>query len=346
MARKWLPDNVTEYKDRHGKRRYRFRKRGLPTYSFKSQPGTEEFRQEYAACLSADKVASHALPFTYDALIEAFYKTGRWQTMRATSRKTYSGIIENFRAKNGGVDVRRVTTASIEAKLAAMVETPSAANNLRKVLARLHRHAIKLDWRRDNPVDATDPFTIDSAGWHPWSDDEIAAFEERWPLGTRERLAKELLLETGLRKSDMLGIGPANLDGGKLRLRHGKNRSDTVITMTPELAAAIEACPSQGPTFLVTQYGKPYTSTGFYNWFKRACVKAGLPHCPPHGLRKALSRQLAESGATPLQGRAVTGHKTDKMFAHYAASANQAEMAEQALANRSKKRGEREKRNG
>ena len=86
-------------------------------------------------------------------------------------------------------------------------------------------------------------------------------------------------------------------------------------------------------TYLVTVHGKPYTSTGFSDWFKRASVKAGIPHCSPHGLRKAVSRQLAEAGVTSLQGRAVTGHKTDREFQRYAAQADREHMAEQAVAN-------------
>jgi hypothetical protein len=36
---------------------------------------------------------------------------------------------------------------------------------------------------------------------------------------------------------------------------------------------------------------------------------------------------------TNLQGRAVTGHKDDRMFAHYAAEADRAQLADQAMAN-------------
>ncbi len=55
---RWLPDNVTEYRDRHGQKRYRFRKTGLPEYHFKHLPGTEEFREELAAAVGASKIES------------------------------------------------------------------------------------------------------------------------------------------------------------------------------------------------------------------------------------------------------------------------------------------------
>lgn len=331
--RRWLPDNVTEYKDRHGKARYRFRKTGLPIYHFRHAPGSPEFMAEYAAAQHASAAPqSRLVPFSYDELIDSFYRTPKWRDMQPSSQQTYRGIIERFRAANGSVDVRQVGTQAIETKLNKMADTPAAANNLRKVLARLHRQAIKLGWRTDNPVSATDAYK-QGDGWHCWNEAEIDAFDKRWPFGTRERLAKELLLATALRKSDVLTVGKQHRTGDELTLHHTKNDSGTIVPLGPDLAAALDAYESGHLTYLVTQFGKPFSPTGFYNWFKRACVKAGIPHCSPHGLRKATSRRLAESGATSLQGRAVTGHKTDREFAHYAESANRRDMAHDAMAN-------------
>lgn len=332
MARRWLPENVTEWKDRHGKKRYRFRKKGYKTHHFKNEPGTEAFMAELydARQQPAEKVERFA-PFTYDALVASYYRSTKWQEMRPSSQATYRGIIERFRKKNGWKDVRRVTTAAIDAKLSAMSETPAAANNLRKTLKRLHRHAIKLGWRTDNPADATDAYK-DGKGWHCWTEGEIAAFRATWPLGTRERLAMELLLDTALRESDAVLVGRQHRRGNELHLHHGKNDSDTIIEIGADLQSAMAAYDSGNMTYLATQFGKPFTPKGFYNWFKRACKKAGLDHCSPHGLRKAQSRRLAESGATPLEGRAVTGHKTDREFARYAESANKRTLARTAKA--------------
>lgn len=329
--RKWLPDNVTTYRDRHGKARYRFRRKGFPPHTFRHAPGTREFMEEYDAASKA--VVEHLprfAPFTYDALAASFYRTARWLDMKPSSQQTYRGIIERFRKANGGKDVRRVTTGTIDAKLAKMAETPAAANNLRKTLAKLHRHAIKLGWRTDNPVAATDAFKA-GKGWHCWTESEIAQFEARWPLGTRERLAEELLLCTALRESDVVSVGKQHRQGDDLHLHHGKNDSATVIPISPSLSAAMDAYDSGNLAYIATQYGKPFSVKAFYNWFKRACVKAGLAHCSPHGLRKAASRRLAEAGATTMEGRAVTGHKTDRMFAYYAESANKQALAGTAM---------------
>lgn len=342
-GKKWLPANVTAYRDRHGKTRYRFRKTGLPTYSFRNSPGTEAFREELHAARSAEPRAKEPrfAPFTYDALIASFYETPKWVRMADSSKRTYRGIIERFRDRNGSKDVRRVNTASIDgllAKRAAETKKAAAAANLRKVLNRLHRHAIKLGWRTDNPVTASDTVETEGKGFHTWTEAEIAAFEREWPLGTRQRLAMALLLYTALRRSDMIRLGKQHRKGDRLKLYHGKNKSETDIPIIAPLAAALDALAHDHLTYLVTERGHPYASgNSFYNWFHRACVKAGIPHCSPHGLRKAMSRRLAESGATTLQGRAVTGHKTDREFASYAEQAEKAGMADGGMANLVKK---------
>lgn len=51
--------------------------------------------------------------------------------------------------------------------------------------------------------------------------------------------------------------------------------------------AVIDATPASNMTFLVTEFGKPFTSNGFGNRFRKWCDEAGLPHVSAHGLRKA-----------------------------------------------------------
>ena len=63
-------------------------------------------------------------------------------------------------------------------------------------------------------------------------------------------------------------------------------------------------------TFLVTEFGKPYSVAGFGNRFRDWCDQAGLKHCSAHGLRKALATELANNGATAHEIMAVTGHQS------------------------------------
>lgn len=331
--RKWLPDNVTSFKDKCGRTRYRFRKKGLPQHLFRSQPGAPEFMEEYAKALLAQPVEKPRFaPGTFDALIESYYRSKQWARMKPTSQRMRANALERFRKKNGTKRVAHLEARHIDRWMSDIAATPHAANDLRKMLNLLMKHAILLGWRRDNPVAATEAIRTDGDGYHCWSEEEIAQFEKKWAVGTRERLAMALLLYTGLRRGDMVNVGRQHRKGDKLILRHGKNKSDTVIKILPPLAAAIDAITDEKHlTYLVTRTGKSFSAAGFGNWFRERCNDAGLPHCSAHGLRKAMARRLAEAGATYLQGRAVTGHRSDAMFAHYAAAASRESMADTAL---------------
>jgi hypothetical protein len=63
-------------------------------------------------------------------------------------------------------------------------------------------------------------------------------------------------------------------------------------------------------TFLVTEFGKLFTSNGFGNRFRKWCDEAQLPHVSAHGLRKAGASIAAENGATERQLTAIFGWST------------------------------------
>jgi integrase len=92
------------------------------------------------------------------------------------------------------------------------------------------------------------------------------------------------------------------------------------------------ATPTEHLTFLVTEFGKPFTAAGFGNWFRERCNEAGLPHCSAHGLRKAACRRLAEAGCSAKQIAAISGHQTLREVERYTRAADQKKLASQALA--------------
>ncbi|HEX7852288.1 MAG TPA: tyrosine-type recombinase/integrase [Sphingobium sp.] len=246
-------------------------------------------------------------------------------------KRVRGNVLERFRVDHRDKPVKVLQARHIDRWMTDKAEAPLAANDLRKMLNQLMTHAILLGLRETNPVDATEAIRTDSEGYHCWTEEEFAAFDDRWALGTRERLAKELLLYTALRRSDIVRVGGQNRDGDSLVLRHTKNRSETVIPILAPLARALDAIDVQHLTYLVTAFGKPFTAAGFGNWFGERCTMAGIPHCSAHGLRKAMARRLADAGVTTLDGRAVMGHKSNAMFAHYAAKASGKVQVQRAL---------------
>ena len=79
--------------------------------------------------------------------------------------------------------------------------------------------------------------------------------------------------------------------------------------------------------FLITEYGKPFTSNGFGNWFRNRCDEAGLPNCSAHGLRKAAATLAATNYGTVPQLMALGGWKAEREAIGYIRAANQKELA-------------------
>ncbi|ODA67627.1 Phage integrase family protein [Methyloligella halotolerans] len=94
---------------------------------------------------------------------------------------------------------------------------------------------------------------------------------------------------------------------GWLTFKAVKNEEVVTIPILPPLAEELAHAPKGQMTFLVTEYGKPFSAAGFGNRFRDWCDKAGLPHCTAHGLRKAASSRLAELGASEKQLNAWFG---------------------------------------
>lgn len=333
---------VTAFRDRHGKMRYRFRRKGYAGGYFKAKPGTRAFEAELKAFNAApiDYAAERIVPGTFHDLIARFYRSTHWRGAESTKR-TYRGIIERFREAHGHRLVRDLRYVHVDAILARMADTPAAANNLRKVLRRLMDFAVKIEMAERNPVNATEPFRTNPDGFHTWTETEIALFEARHPLGTKARLAMALMLWTGQRRSDIIGMGRQHVTGGRIRVRQQKTGKALTIPIAPQLKAALDAMPVSGHmTFLVTEFGKPFTSNGFGNWFRRRCNEAGLKGCSAHGLRKAISRRMAESGLSHSEGKAVTGHVTDREFSRYSRDADQVVLADRAVGKLSNRQNE------
>jgi integrase len=61
-----------------------------------------------------------------------------------------------------------------------------------------------------------------SQGIRTWGEEDIAAFEKRWPIGSKPRLALALLLYTAQRRSDVVLMGPQHIRAGRLQLRQRK----------------------------------------------------------------------------------------------------------------------------
>lgn len=332
MRRRLLPQWVTEFRDRHGKPRLRFRRTGYPSYYFKAPFGTEAFREEYRQCLDgfAPVGSERTKPGSINDLIARYYRGQEFQAGGEATQLKNRGLLEGFRSAHGNKTVANIQFEHIDAILADKAKAyPAAARNLRKQLRRLFAFAVKCRMRADNPVEHTARIKPKKdAGWAAWSEDDVAAYQAKWPLGTTARLALELMLWTGNRKSDALTLGPANIVGGKFRIVQQKTTKPLILDIAPPLAEAILAMPpSDATTFITTGYGKPFSVKGFGARMRKWCDEAGLPNRTAHGLRKTITQRMALSGAGNQGIKSVTGHSGDSEVALYTRGVDQERLA-------------------
>jgi len=210
---------------------------------------------------------------------------------------------------------------------------PAAQRNLLRVLRQLLNIAVKMKLCRDNPALGIELDRIETSGYHSWSEEELQQYEAHHLVGTKGRLALDLLLYTAQRRADVVRLGPPNMRDGRFRYKASKNGAEMDIPVAEPLAATIAATPMIGvKTFLVTEYGKPFTAAGFGNWFRDRCDAASLPQCSAHGLRKAFLRRMAEAGCSEDYIASISGHKDMREIRTYVEAANKAKMATEGMA--------------
>jgi len=328
---------VSSFADRHGKVRHRFRRAGYPTYYFKSPFGTKDFDREYAACMEAEPAAigvELTIPGSVSDVIARYYNDISFLKLSPSTQKVYRGVLERFRANFGRDQIRIFDAERVGRLMTAMRHKPHAAARLRKLLSRLFRVAriAKLVPPWFNPIPDTIAPDAETKGYHRWTEEELAQFERTHPLGTKARLTYELLLFSAQRSSDVRLMPRAMLAGGRIQLDQSKTNNAVDIPIVAPLQAALDAGPTGEFLILETKDGEAYTPKGFYNMFKEACIKAGLPHCSAHGVRKSAARRCYLAGCTDEEGMEITGHKTLAEYRRYAGITARPEVADAAMA--------------
>jgi site-specific recombinase XerD len=95
-----------------------------------------------------------------------------------------------------------------------------------KALRQLFNWAIAADHVNSNPANDV-PYLKGSAdGFHRWTIEEVKQYKARHKSGTKARLALELLLLTGVRRSDVIRLGRQMVTkDGMLKFRETKGQN-------------------------------------------------------------------------------------------------------------------------
>lgn len=316
---------ASSYLDRHGKRRWRFR-RNKKTIPLPQGPGHPTFEAAYGAALAGkqiEKAKIHRLPTAAaPRSLRAAWRiliidTLGWKNLDDGTKQNQTAIAERFLnepivegepTKIGDVAVADLKRKHINALLARRSATPHAAAHILRLIRKLTGVALDQEWIEFDPtyrIKFRPPFK----GWKAWPEDVRAAFENRWPIGTTPRLVYSLALYLGHRRGDVAVIRWSDIENVGANVVQSKTGKALWIPMHRELVKVLKGTERKGPTIAVTQYGRPFSPKALgmrmQDWTKAAGLPSGYTL---HGLRKTLGKLLAEHGATTKQIMAILGH--------------------------------------
>ncbi|MFC3165399.1 tyrosine-type recombinase/integrase [Ciceribacter thiooxidans] len=252
-------------------------------------------------------------------------ESGHWRTFKDGTRRQRSNIFKIIADKAGRQPFTSITRKSIEVTMDSKADTPAQANNFLKAMAGLCEWAVRNEFMASNPTVGVRRLEIKSDGFPAWNEDDVRKFCERWPIGTSQRLALELALNTGLRRSDLCQIGRQHLRGGVLTIKTKKTGTVVTVELSQRVIDIIDATPTGDLHFLVTSFKKPFTDAGFGNWFGAAARDAGIEK-NTHGLRKLSATLAADGGATAHQLMSQYGWATPKQAEVYTRGADRARL--------------------
>jgi len=328
---------VKEYTDNCGIRRLYYRRKGFKGGPLPMPVGSPEFMEAYKAYSEArpaplSKPTTHGTG-TFGGLIASYYETVDFANLKPSSKRAYRYALEPLKKEHG----HRASHDMPRDKIQKIIEgigarAPGMANFTQSVLQKVFAGAVERGQIKVSPL-AHKLTAYKGGSRHTWSDEEMALFEARWPIGTRERLIYALLFFTGQRGGDVVRMSRRDIVKGRIKVKQDKTGTELEIPIHPDLEVVLKATPSKGLSLIGDEMGRPIQRARLTFLMRRAIKQAGLdPRCKPHGLRKAVLRVMAENGASARQLASVSGHKTTKELDRYTAAADQPTLATGGIA--------------
>lgn len=265
-------------------------------------------------------------------MIKDYQRSPEWAKLSASSRKNYNIYLKPLDEIGlaSARDVTRRHIFSVRDQIARQRGDGAAAGFIRAASA-LFAWGMDRTWVDVNPA-ARGRKGLARGTLPAWNAEQAAVAMSRLP----EHLRRVVVLAayTGQRRGDLMAMTWAAYDGATLRIRQQKTKVALVLGVHPALRAEMDVwrMSTQSTHILVDQDGQPWRGNGLSMQIPRALARLGFPPgYNIHGLRKFISAQLAEEGASVHEIAAITGHKSLQMISLYTASAEQERLAASAM---------------
>jgi integrase len=307
-----------------------------PRIRLRGEFGTSEFMAAYQAAIAAKPAVDAVGPKkgppvgTLAWLIARYRETFYWQNLSAATRRQRENIFLHVIEKAGIQPLAKITQATIIAgRDRRAAKTPAQARNFLDAMRGLFRWAQEAGHLTADPTASVrNPRRTSGPGFRPWTEDDVIAYEQHWPVGTPQRVWLDVLLYTGLRRGDAVRLGRQHVRNGVAVLTTEKSQGGVTVTLPilRVLAQTLAAGPCGDLTFIVGEQGHPLTKESFGNLFRKACDAAGVKGSA-HGVRKIAATRAANMGATVAELEAIFGWRGGTMASLYTRTADRRRLA-------------------
>jgi integrase len=298
-----------------------------PRRRIRGEYGSLEFNSAYHAAIAGtpDEPAVYGTK-TLGWLIEQYRDSGAWRGLALATRRQREQILRGVIATAGNVPFAKIDQATIKRGMER--RGGHAAWHFLKAMRGLFAWAVDAQHAKTDPTSSIKTKRPKIKGHPPWPTEWCEAFEQHWPLGTRERVAYDVFIYTGLRLGDAVRLGRPHVRDGVIQIRLEKSGEEVMVTLPilPPLQRSLDAGPIGELTFIAGERRRPMVKEACGNWFRKACRAAGVPGSA-HGLRKAAATRAADNGATEAQLEAIFGWRGGQMAALYTREANRKRLA-------------------
>jgi integrase/recombinase XerD len=303
------------------------------------QPRDEGFLEQWAEAGKQKPLPVRIDPRSVAALAISYQGSDSWNALAPSTREMRKRILDKIVADRGAAIVKGLLEEHIKKDLKGM--KAGSANNRLRIWRVLLTHAVEEEWIDRNPAHQVLKRKTKVNPREPWWEEQVEMFRARWPIGTKQRLAFEILHWSGGRLSDAVEFGWQKVRDGWLHYFQKKTGGPCTCPITDQLPGYLShfeadrqmllACldaAKDNMMWILTDYGRPRSEKAISNWFSEACDDAKLDGYTAHGLRKTRAIFMAEAGASTHQIGAWVGHEDLKEIKRYTRGARQRKIIE------------------
>lgn len=242
-----------------------------------------------------------------------------WSKARHLSPHTirdYNRTLKKFLEYVGNVSVNTIESGDVAEFLAAQPFSAKTVLNYHIGLSAFWTWLVNEKYAKEHIVRRVPKPKPQQVVIEPFSEVELKAMlESAGRLKDRNRSIILLLLDTGLRASELCGLQREDIDLVNRRIKvMGKGNKERLIPFSQRTASALFR-------FLSKEGNKPFamTRTSLAKLTNSIGKRASVNKAHPHRFRHTFAVQYLRNGGDPYTLQSILGHSTFEMVRHYLA---------------------------